>query len=331
MRARLARIWFLLSVVLPLLLRTRRRPVLFVRHGALGDIICTFPAALALKARHPGAAFVYSCHQDFADLPRMGGVTHRTTSVEFAEKSFWACFFGAIYHFRYGDDKADSVSTKTLIEEFCEQHQVPVTDVHPRLEVSASILNRMKELQAQFRTNHQPLIVFHTGPSWLVREWPLAAWSALAKEISTRTGAAVVQLGVDKHVERGVIVGSAIPEVRSLVNQLTLEETVAFISLASLVVGIDSGLLHIAAALRIPAVGVFGPTSPWLRFSPESSCSFIVSGVKCQGCHHRLPRLHWRTDCPYHIECMKTIDAGAVAQTCVVKLNAAASVRTVDL
>lgn len=331
MKQRLRRIWFLLGVVLPLLLRTRRRPVLFVRRGALGDIICTFPAALELKKRHPGAAFIYSCHPDFAALPEMGGVTHRTTSVEFAEKSFWAFFFAAIYPFRYGDDQPDAVSTQTPIEEFCNQHQIPATDAHPHLKVRSSALERVKALLDGFRSNGQPFVIFHAGPSWPVREWPLEAWSALAGELHSRLGVAIIQLGVDQHVERGAVIGGEISGARSLVNQLTLEETAACISLCSLVVGIDSGLLHLAVALRIPAVGIFGPTSPGLRFSPKSTGSFVVSGVKCQGCHHRLPRLHWRTDCPYHIECMKTIDPGAVAQSCVAKVNASAAARAVDL
>ncbi|MEI9863113.1 MAG: hypothetical protein WDN00_00850 [Limisphaerales bacterium] len=68
--------WYVATVVLPVILRTRSRPVLFSKYSGIGDIICTFPAALELKKRHPGAVSIYNCHYDFA-LPAPVGRRHR--------------------------------------------------------------------------------------------------------------------------------------------------------------------------------------------------------------------------------------------------------------
>ena len=55
--------------------RVRRRPViLFERHGGIGDVICTFPAVLALRNRHPDAIFVYSVWRAFKTIVEMGRV-----------------------------------------------------------------------------------------------------------------------------------------------------------------------------------------------------------------------------------------------------------------
>src|SRR6266705_7169834 len=72
---------YVATVVLPLILRTGRRPVIFSKYSGIGDIVCTFPTALELKKRHPGAVFIYNCHPDFTCLPRLADVTARTTSL----------------------------------------------------------------------------------------------------------------------------------------------------------------------------------------------------------------------------------------------------------
>jgi hypothetical protein len=43
----------------------------------------------------------------------------------------------------------------------------------------------------------------------------------------------------------------------------------------------------------------------------------VVSRIECQGCHHRIPRIHWETGCPYDIACMKNIPVAEVLATCL--------------
>jgi hypothetical protein len=43
----------------------RRAGDFFAPGSGLGDIICTFPAAMELKKRHPGVTFSHDCHPDF--------------------------------------------------------------------------------------------------------------------------------------------------------------------------------------------------------------------------------------------------------------------------
>jgi ADP-heptose:LPS heptosyltransferase len=100
-----------------------------------------------------------------------------------------------------------------------------------------------------------------------------------------------------------------------------MAETVALISLGDLFVGIDSGLLHIAVAVQTPAAGLWGPTSAHLRFSRANARSFVTSTAECQGCHHRVPRLHWIPGCPYDIKCMKAIRIESVLQACRSRLE----------
>jgi ADP-heptose:LPS heptosyltransferase len=158
-----------------------------------------------------------------------------------------------------------------------------------------------------------------------VREWPHESWASLVRELGRRGFTKVVRLGTDSHLALGAVASETIPGVISLVNQLTLEESAALISLGQLFVGIDSGLLHIAVAMGTPAIGLWGATSPQLRFSRENRRLFVTSNVECQGCHHRVPRLHWKTGCPFEIKCMKAIRVEEVLGVCLSALESAGS------
>ncbi len=314
---------FVTTLILPAILRTGRRPVIFSKYSGIGDIICTFPAALELKKRHPGAEFIYNCHPDYVCLPKIAGVaTHVTSNPNIGLIEYWYRFLlSGFYHFISDDDRSEVVPSEVYIKDFAKPFGVTVTDDHPRLQSAPSVLAKVRGLLQEEGISKGPLIVIHPGPSWPVREWPDESWSRLVEELRRRGFPNIVQLGTGKVLRFGAVDVASIPGVLPLIDKLTLEESIALISLGSLFVGIDSGLLHIAASVQTPAVGLWGPTSPQLRFSAANARSFVTSGVECQGCHHRVPRLHWITGCPFEIACMKSIPVEEVLKACLSRLE----------
>jgi ADP-heptose:LPS heptosyltransferase len=314
---------YVIVVILPLILRTRSRPVLFAKYSGIGDIICTFPAVLELKKRHPGAVFIYNCHQDFACLPRLAGVTNRVTSLpSIGLVGYWYHFLlGRFYLLVSDDDKPGVIPTQVYIKDFGRPFGLMLTDAHPQLRHAAAVTNRVRSLLEKNNVATGPVILLHVGPSWPVREWPHEYWSALAAELRRHGLGNIIQIGTRNHQALGDVAGDSIPGVFSLVDQLTLEESAALIAQGSLFIGIDSGLLHVAAATGTPAVGIWGPTSPQFRFSETNRQSFVISAVECQGCHHRNPRLHWISSCPFDIRCMKTISVTEVLSACLTRLE----------
>jgi len=148
----------------------------------------------------------------------------------------------------------------------------------------------------------------HPGPTWPVREWPAENWSELAQRIAESTSAIIIKIGTDLDSMGRVRPLAPIPVAVDWTNQLDVSETAALLEFASVLIGIDSGPLHIAGALGVPAVGLFGPIFGHLRVHPDARTTIVSSNVPCLGCHHRptLP-LHWRTGCPYDIVCMREI------------------------
>jgi heptosyltransferase-2 len=84
----------------------------------------------------------------------------------------------------------------------------------------------------------------------------------------------------------------------------------AILALASATVAVsnDSGLLHVAAALGTPAIGIFGPTSAW-HWAPLNPITAVIETageLPCRPCHKPVCRLG-------HHRCMRDISVDRVA------------------
>lgn len=314
---------YVLRVVVPILLRTGRRPVLFSKYSGIGDIICTFPAVLELKKKHPGAVFIYNCHPQYACLPRLAGITTQVTSlIPVGVLGHWyGWLFAGFYLFPCKDELHNDFCKEYVVLEYAADHGVQVAPAHPPLEISAAVLRKAESTVNQLRVNDGPVVVIQTGPTWPIREWPRENWVNLATELTRLGWANIIQIGTEHHLSVGTVKNPPLPGVKSLVNQLTLEESAAVIALGNLFIGIDSGLLHLAAAMRVPCVGIFGSTSPQLRLPPKDAAGCVVGRIDCQGCHHRVPRIHWETGCPHNAECMRRITAEEVLAVCLKQLS----------
>ena len=318
---------YVLTKILPVIVKTGRRPVIFSRFAGMGDILCSIPAALELKKRHPGATFIYNCDASSACLPRMGGVTEFITSCrEIGLVSYWyRRLLGGFYAFSSDDDDLTRNDSLNSIVAFGKNLGVETGEAHPALAISDSARQGARQAIAGFHFDASPLVVIHTGPSSKVRQWPREHWASLIQALNQQGLKNIIQLGARAGSYSGADAEESrpLPGAFSLMEQLPLEHSIALISLADLYIGIDSGLLHAAASVHTASVGLWGPTSPHFRFSADERKNFVTSQVDCQGCHHRMPRLHWETGCPYDIRCMKEISADAVLRACMYNLAAA--------
>lgn len=320
-----AALGYMLGVIVPTILRTGRRPVIFSRGTGMGDIICTIPAARELRKRHPGAFFIYNCHADFAAVPTLAGIADRVTTFEpIGLIGHWYPFLLAgFYHFAHGDDRPDSGCKEPMVTEFCRQFNLPVLEEHAELSAGGAAREKARSILKQRGLDLDSLVLIHPGPSWPVREWPRENWTRLVNELRQRGFTSIAQLGVNRYMNFGRMEVPVVPGAVSLIEAFTIEECIAAIAQAKLFIGIDSGLLHIAAGTRTPSIGIFGMTLPEYRFAKDFRKDFVATRVECAGCEHRKPRLHWLTNCPHDIRCMRQIAVDEVLRSCLAKLESA--------
>jgi heptosyltransferase-1 len=105
-------------------------------------------------------------------------------------------------------------------------------------------------------------MVVGPGASWRAKGWPPDRFGALCRELEAQSGTRVVVIqgpGENEIVEE---VARAAAPVGLATVAPTIEELMGLLAHAEFVVAVDSGPLHLAAALGTPVVGLYGPTDP---------------------------------------------------------------------
>lgn len=92
--------------------------------------------------------------------------------------------------------------------------------------------------------------------------------------------------------------------VHNLAGELTLRQALTAISLCSLFVSNDSGLMHAASSLKVPLMAIFGPTLPHKTSPRYEEAKVFHHPVECAPCKHR--------DCPSDHRCMKAVTVDEV-------------------
>lgn len=106
------------------------------------------------------------------------------------------------------------------------------------------------------------LIGINPGATLKAKRWPAERFAAVGQALVARYGARVLVLGGPDDLARAAAIARAIPDAVSVAGRTHLGETAALLRHCSLLVSGDTGPLHMAVALGIPTIGLFGPTNP---------------------------------------------------------------------
>ena len=112
--------------------------------------------------------------------------------------------------------------------------------------------------------NTQPLAVLHAHPRYRYKMWPQDHWIALAHALA-RHGYRIALTGSGEPDERAYLDALMQEFPAGSVNaagRLTLGGSACLVARAQRYVGVDTAMTHIAAALGVPTVALFGPSNP---------------------------------------------------------------------
>ena len=137
----------------------------------------------------------------------------------------------------------------------------PNVDIPPqRLWVDQRVIEKASELLRDIPSGRR--LVVAPGANWPGKIWPVDRYGALIEELRPDfDGVIVVGSKDDRDLSQRLQATCALPIV-NLAGRTTLLEVTACMSGAHAFVGNDSGLGHIAAALKVPTLTVFGPGRP---------------------------------------------------------------------
>jgi ADP-heptose:LPS heptosyltransferase len=303
--------------------RTRlgKKLVLVCRPGALGDIICTLPLCGEIRKRYPGQPLIFITHRDYKNVVLLG----RIADAVYGAKS-WTWPFSlpasyklpgivkAIYNPQTTDERSPENGVQAhLIDDLAASCGVSVPDANrqPRLLPSPELIKQTQAANglAGDVAAGRLVIGINGGHTWPVRMWDVAKWQELVDKIHAEWNAVILQFGFSQ--------GSQDPYeqlrgVHRLKNWMPPEELVALTAGCRLMISTDSGPVHVAGAVGVPVVGLYGAVNPRFRLPPETLAVGVTSNVPCLFCHHASPPGHWKTGCPNDIRCMKELDVQTV-------------------
>ena len=117
----------------------------------------------------------------------------------------------------------------------------------------------------------KPLVVFVHGTSRTDKEWPLANWHAMGLRLSNAGYQIALPHGNEEERLRSVALAEMIPD--ALVwPRMSIDDLMQAMAPAAGVIGVDSGLSHIAVALNLPHVQIYNFDTAW-RTGPIGSAN----------------------------------------------------------
>jgi ADP-heptose:LPS heptosyltransferase len=168
----------------------------------------------------------------------------------------------------------------------------------------------------------RPMVVLHpgSGDNFPGRRWPTRRFGLLARRLVDR-GAIVAVTGERR--ERGLtreVAEASGRALHDLAGTLDLEELIALLARARLLVSNDTGPVHLASALGVPVLGLYGPNTPLLYGPLSAGSRAFYDPPPCSPC---ITNFNYKTSRCRNAVCIRAIDVDAVADEAVRLLDAA--------
>lgn len=139
------------------------------------------------------------------------------------------------------------------------------------------------------------------GPA---KQWPVSHFARLAEQLVDR-GINVVVVGTPQDQQAGAVICGGMAGATNLCGQTSLLQLVAVLAKAALVVSNDSGAMHVAAALGVAQVALFGSTSPVWTGPLNHQAKVITLNLDCSPCFGRTCKFG-------HTNCLQQITPAEV-------------------
>jgi len=272
-----------------------RGRILVIRGGAIGDFILTLPAITALRGQFPEAYLEVLGYPHIAQLALAGGLVDRVQSIEAgalagffarngklsAELADYFSEFDLIISYLYDPDhifktNVARCSTAQFIEAThrardnekihaakvylkpLEQLAIFDADHVPRLNL---VPNPHTQPASTAASERRAILALHPGSGSERKNWPEAKWGKLLTELINKTEFELLIIGGEAEGERLQRLAAALPPARFRVAQsLPLPELARMLARCTVFIGHDSGISHLAAAVGLPGLLLWGET-----------------------------------------------------------------------
>jgi lipopolysaccharide heptosyltransferase I len=160
----------------------------------------------------------------------------------------------------------------------------------------------------------RPIIAINPGAGFESKQWELDRFAELADRISKELKCSIMLTwgpGEEPKVNK---ISTHMQEQSWIAPSTSILESIALYKRMALLVSCDSGPLHLAAAVGIPTVSIFGPTDPLRNGAYGINHTAVYKVLSCSFC--------WKKTCPLGTkECMKQVNVDEVFQAVKQKIK----------
>lgn len=323
--------------------------LLIVRLGSLGDLLHAVPAAAALRRTYPDAQIdwlVDAVHEPFLKtvtvLSSVVTLEDRTAGAWMKARrhlrsqqydvaaDFQGLLKSAALARLAGAKRVvgfDRAALRERAAAWFYTERVPVSDSqhiiaknmalaaalgasadHIEFPIAAVESQRVRDMLAHVGG---PFAIVNPGAAWPNKRWPPARFGEVARALADRHGLQSIVIWGPGERELAEAVRTAAGGAAVLAPATGLVDLIALARLSRLIISGDTGPLHIACAMGVPAVAVFGPTDA-NRNGPWASDDIV------------LARYH-ECDCHYERRCRRDTE-----QWCLASISAASVIDAID-
>ncbi len=250
-----------------------------------------FALAARLKSQGYGTALVMPRTWKSTLAPFFAGIPERTGFVGEAR-------FILLNDLRFGERALPRMVDRCAALALPARAKLPPAWPLPELKVPRHDVKSWRNKRG-LNGDSRPIVALAPGAVGPSKRWPGASYAALARRLLGEGCAVWVLGGPDEKALAAEIVGDT--PARDLTGH-DLRDAILALAAAAAAVSNNSGLLHIAAALGTPSIGIFGPTSPWhwAPLNPLAATIETTGELPCRPCHKPVCRL-------VHHRCMRDI------------------------
>lgn len=184
----------------------------------------------------------------------------------------------------------------------------------PRLYLDDVSLGKASALITDHGLKEKSFVIVHPGAKWAPKAWPVRHWQELIRILSREMNESVFILGgvADKKMVDEILSDSRICDVPHYISS-DIGLSAALIQSSALCLCHDSAPMHMAAALAVSSVSLFGPVSPHRSAPPENEgCRVIYRDMFCSPCTLYYAKERCRRGINF---CMHAINPDEVSRT----------------
>jgi ADP-heptose:LPS heptosyltransferase len=253
--------------------------ILFVRSGALGDVLLTTPIIKKLFKKYDELCSITVATR-YPDIFKNNPYIRNVISIHDLRRLEEA------YDFILDLDSCYEKNRGLHITHAYDFYTFGADARKDNLQPEIFSTSEDKKIVETFVNNIGPYIVCHNrvDPTQPYRNVPPQKWAELIHDLRAKTGMKIIQIG---NKDMDVVVGDAKEGLIDARDQFSLQQAKELIAHATLFLGTDAGPLHIAATTKTPIVSFFSIAHHNLRMPLRDSSHYfkpITPQIDCYGC-----------------------------------------------